>query len=81
MLYFALFYMEVIMVETIEKYNLKEIIKNIEKHILSCNLSDSETKNINIILFRMKNIDLITSNIESDYKNLISYCQNIVKIF
>lgn len=78
------------MVETIEKYNLKEIIKNIEKHILSCNLSDSETKNINIILFRMKNIDviienidedLITSDIESDYKNLISYCQNIVKIF
>ena len=69
---------------------LYETIKNIEKHILSCNLSDSETKNINIILFRMKNIDviienidedLITSDIESDYKNLISYCQNIVKIF
>lgn len=87
MLYFALFYMEVIMVETIEKYNLKETIKNVEKHILSCNLSDSEKKNINIILFRMKNIDviienidenLITSDIESDYKSLISYCQNFL---
>lgn len=44
MLYFALFYMEVIMVETIEKYNLKETIENIEKHILSCDLSDSEKK-------------------------------------
>ena len=75
------------MVETIEKYNLKETIKNIEKHILSCNLSDSEKENINIILFRMKNIDviienidedLITSDTESDYKSLISYCQNFL---
>lgn len=61
------------MVETEEQYKFKEKIKQIEEYIIDYEFSPSDVNKIKKILFKMRSIDSITSNIDEDlYFNLIS---------
>lgn len=76
---------EVNMIEVEEKYAFKDVIKKLEDYICNIEFNVDETNKINKLLFKLRNIDSISENvdeslyssiIESDYKNLINYCDN-----
>lgn len=75
------------MVETMEKYNFKHQINQIEEYIRKTELNQEDMKQINRILFKLRNIDAITSSIDedlysalidNDYNNLKNYCNYFV---
>lgn len=76
---------EVNMIEVEEKYAFKDVIKKLEDYICNIEFNVDETNKINRLLFKLRNIDSISENvdeslyssiIENDYKNLINYCDN-----
>lgn len=73
------------MIEVEEKYAFKDVIKKLEDYICNIEFNVDETNKINRLLFKLRNIDSISENvdeslyssiIENDYKNLINYCDN-----
>ena len=61
------------MVEIEEQYKFKEKLKQIEEYIIDYEFSPSDVNKIKKILFKLRSIDSITSNIDEDlYSNLIS---------
>lgn len=73
------------MIEVEEKYAFKDVIKKLEDYICNIEFNVDETNKINKLLFKLRNIDSISENvdeslyssiIENDYKNLINYCDN-----
>ena len=73
------------MIEVEEKYAFKDVIKKLEDYICNIEFNVDEANKINKLLFKLRNIDSISENvdeslyssiIESDYKNLINYCDN-----
>lgn len=76
---------EVNMIEVEERYAFKDVIKKLEDYICNIEFNVDETNKINRLLFKLRNIDSISENvdeslyssiIENDYKNLINYCDN-----
>lgn len=75
------------MIKIEEKYDFKVQIKHIEDYIRKNELNADDMKQINRILFKLRNIDAITCNldedlysslIDSDYKSLENCCEQIV---
>lgn len=73
------------MIEVEERYAFKDVIKKLEDYICNIEFNVDETNKINRLLFKLRNIDSISENvdeslyssiIENDYKNLINYCDN-----
>ena len=74
--------MELNMIETKEKYDFKNLIKQIEDYIRKTELNQNDMKQINRILFKLRNIDAITSSIDEDlYSVLIENNYNDLKIY
>ena len=74
--------MELNMIETNEKYDFKNLIKQIEDYIRKTELNQDDMKQINRILFKLRNIDAITSSIDEDlYSVLIENNYNDLKIY
>lgn len=70
-----------------EKFNFNELIKSIEEYLLTIELNQNEMLQVNRILYKLRNIDAIISTIdeelyysliESNYKNLESYCKSFI---
>ena len=75
------------MVEVEEKYNFKEIIKKIQDYISQTEFNVNDANQINRMMFKLRNIDVISENIdedlyssliEADYRNLVNYCDNFI---
>ena len=75
------------MIEVEEKYAFKDVIKKIEDYICNIEFNVDDTNKINRLLFKLRNIDSISENvdenlyssiIERDYNNLINYCDNFI---
>lgn len=68
------------MVETKEKYNFKNLLKQMEDYIRKTEFSQEDIEQINKILFKLRNIDAITSSIDEDlYSALIEQNYNSLK--
>ena len=76
------------MVETEQKYDFKEKIKEFETYLKENDVESVELKKINKVLFNLRNIDVIIENIdeeltiddiENDYNNLKSYCNYFIQ--
>lgn len=54
------------MIETIEKYNFKEKIKQLEKYLKKNNLENDDIRKVNKVMFKLRNIDAIIENIDEE---------------
>ena len=72
------------MAETKKKYDFKNLLKQMEEYIRKNELNQDDMKQINRILFKLRNINAITSSIDEDlystliennYNNLNNYCE------
>lgn len=70
-----------------ERFNFSGLVKSIEEYLLTIELSQNEMLQVNRILYKLRNIDAITSTvdeelynvlIENNYKNLESYCKSFI---
>lgn len=75
------------MVETKEKYNFKNLLKQIEDYIRINEVNQEDMDQINRILFKLRNIDAIASSIDEDlysalieqnYDSLKKSCEDFV---
>ena len=75
------------MTEIEEKYDFLGLIKDIEEYITKVELNPDDIKKINRVLFKLRNIEAITSSIDEDlysvlvdvhYNNLTNYCNRFV---
>ena len=76
------------MTETEQRYELKSIIDNIKEYYKNGTYSESKTHQLEVILYKLNNIDTILENIDqdilgttisSDYNNCKTYTTNIIK--
>lgn len=70
-----------------ERFNFSGLVKSIEEYLLTIELSQNEMSQVNRILYKLRNIEAITSTvdeelynvlIENNYKNLESYCKSFI---
>lgn len=76
------------MTETEQRYELKNIIDNLKEYYKNGTFSDNKTHLLEVILYKLNNIDTILENIDqdilgttisSDYNNCKTYTTNIIK--
>lgn len=75
------------MIETKEKYDFKSQIKKLEDYIRKVEFSIEDMKQLNRVLFKLRNIEAITCNLDEelynvlidvDYDKLDTYCNDFV---
>lgn len=60
-----------------EKFNFSELIKNIEEYLLTIELNQNEMLQVNRILYKLRNIDAITSTID-EFSNHLKSFQSLI---
>lgn len=75
---------------SMEKYDIKSIILNLNSYIeeINLNMTESNLETLNKIIFKLQNIDVIIENTDEDllpqtifnyYENIKEYCNDILK--